>query len=192
MARVTALQPERRDRVRIDLDGATWRTLPAGAVVAAGLRVGQELDRPLVRELARALRRSRALDAAGRALARRDRSPAGLDAVLAQRGVAPAQRAEALETLERLGYVDDARFAASRAGSLAARGYGNEAIRFDLEREGAGPEAIEAALAGLEPELARAQAVAVCGADRVKAARRLSAKGFSADVVAAVAGFDEQ
>ena len=37
---VTALHPERRDRVRVDLDGEPWRTLPAAAVVSAGLRVG--------------------------------------------------------------------------------------------------------------------------------------------------------
>ncbi len=28
MSRVTALHPERRDRVRVELDGRTWRTLP--------------------------------------------------------------------------------------------------------------------------------------------------------------------
>jgi hypothetical protein len=131
---VTALRPERRDRVRVDLDGAPWRTLPAAAVVAAGLRVGRGLDRPLARDLARALRRAAALETAGRALARRDRSPAGLAALLERRGVAPAQGTEAVETLERLGYVNEMRFALSRAASLASRGYGDEAIRFDLER----------------------------------------------------------
>ena len=38
MPTVTGLHPERRDRVRVELDGAPWRTLPAAAVVSAGLR----------------------------------------------------------------------------------------------------------------------------------------------------------
>src|SRR4051794_31813061 len=126
MATVTALHPERRDRVRVELDGTAWRTLPAAAVVAAGLAVGMALDRPRARELRRALKRSAALETAARALARRDRSRAGLEAVLEQRGIAAGQREAAVETLERLGYVDEERFAASRAGSLAARGYGDE------------------------------------------------------------------
>jgi regulatory protein len=189
---VTALHPERRDRVRVDLDGAPWRTLPAAAVVAAGLRVGRGLDRPLVRELARALRRAAALEAAGRALARRDRSPAGLAALLERRGVAPAQGTEAVETLERLGYVDETRFAHARATSLAARGYGDEAIRFDLEREGADADAIEEAMAALEPELERASALVAAGGDRARNARRLLAKGFSPEAVEAAAGTPDE
>src|SRR5690242_166565 len=147
MPTVTALRPGRRDRVSVELDGAPWRTLPAAAVVAAGLGVGTILDRTRARALRRALRRTAALDAAGRALARRDRSPAGLQAVLERRGIPGAEREAAVETLERLGYVDEGRFAGSRAEALARRGYGDEAIRFDLEREGVGGEAVADALA---------------------------------------------
>lgn len=188
---VTALQPEHRDRVRVELDGTPWRTLPSAAVVAAGLRVGRGLDRPLARELARALRRAAALETAGRALARRDRSPAGLAALLERRGVAPAQGAEAVDTLERLGYVDETRFAHSRAASLAARGYGDDAIRFDLEREGAGTDSIDEAVAALEPELERACALVAAGGDPARNARRLLAKGFSPEAVEAAVGLPD-
>ena len=191
MPTVTALQPERRDRVRVDLDGAPWRTLPAAAVVAAGLRVGAVLDRPRARELRRALRRTEALDAAGRALARRDRSPAGLEAVLERRGVAAGERQAAVETLERLGYVDERRFAESRAAALAGRGYGDEAIRFDLEREGVGGEAASQALASLEPEHERAVALVAGGKDDAKTARRLLARGFSPETVEGALGARE-
>ena len=133
MPRITALRPERSERVRVELDGAAWRTLPTGAIVAAGLSVGSELDRVRARELARALRRSRALTAASAALSRRDRSAAGLEAYLGARKIAAADRAQAVETLERLGYVDDARFAADRAAQLARRGFGDEGIRCRLE-----------------------------------------------------------
>ena len=46
------------------------------------------------------------------------------------------RRAEALEALERVGYVDDARFAEGRATSLADRGFGDEAIRELLAADG--------------------------------------------------------
>jgi SOS response regulatory protein OraA/RecX len=188
MRTVTALHPERRDRVRVELDGAPWRTLPSAAVVSAGLRVGTALDRERARELGRAMRRAGALDTAARALARRDRSPAGLEALLEQRGIAASDRTGAVETMERLGYVDERRFAERRAASLAARGYGDEAIRFDLEREGVGGELVAEAIEGLVPELARARAVLSSGGRDPKALRRLAAKGFSADALEALLG----
>ena len=55
------------------------------------------------------------------ALSRRDHSAASLAARLERRGITPHERASALETLERAGYVDDLRFAAARASVLAAR-----------------------------------------------------------------------
>ena len=130
---VTALHPERRDRVRIELDGEPWRTVPAAAVAWAGLRVDAVLDRERARELRRALRRFAALDTATRALARRDRSRAELEGQLARRGIGAPEREAAVETMARHGYLDDDRFAAARSRSLAARGYGDEAIRYDLE-----------------------------------------------------------
>ena len=137
MATVTALHPERRDRVRVELDGAPWRTLPAAAVVAAGLGVGAVLDRPRARELASraAAQRRRSTRPGGRSRAATGRRPASTRCSSGAASRA-TERAAAVETLERLGYVDERRFAASRAAALAARGYGDEAIRFDLEREG--------------------------------------------------------
>jgi regulatory protein len=185
MPTVTALRPGRRDRVSVELDGAPWRTLPAAAVAAAGLGVGTVLDRRRARELRRALRRTAALDTAGRALARRDRSRAGLAAALERRGITAPEREAAVETLERLGYVDERRFAESRAAALAGRGYGDEAIRFDLEREGVAGEVAADALARLEPEHERAIALITGGKDEAKTSRRLLARGFSPETVEA-------
>ena len=188
MRTVTALHPERRDRVRVDLDGEPWRTLPAAAVVSAGLRVGAALDRERARELRRSLRRVEALDAAGRALSRRDRSAAELDAQLERRGikaVRPAQRgrddgAASVTSTTRAS-------PSSRASSLASRGYGDEAIAFDLEQRGVGGEEIAAAVEALAPEVERARAVAArtIGPPE-KIVRTLLAKGFSSDAVEAV------
>ena len=140
------------------------------------------------RELARALRRSRALTAASAALSRRDRSAAGLEAYLGARKIAAADRAQAVETLERLGYVDDARFAADRAAQLARRGFGDEGIRCRLEEERLGSEQIDAALAALAPEAERARALTAGGDVTPKLARHLAGKGFSAEAIEAVLG----
>jgi regulatory protein len=186
MPTVTGLHPERRDRVRVELDGAPWRTLPATAVVAAGLRVGGPLDRQRARELRGAIRRSEALDAAGRALARRDRSARGLEAMLERRGVSEPERAHTLETFERLGYVDDDRYAASRSAALCERGYGDEAIRFELVREGIDEERAAAAIERLVPEPDRARLLCKSSEPPRKTAARLTRRGFSFETIESV------
>ncbi len=83
-----------------------------------------------------------------------------------------------------LGYVDDHRFAVGRASSLASRGYGDEAIAFDLEQRGVGAEQIAAAVQALAPEAERARTfVARSSGPPEKLARALQAKGFSAETV---------
>ena len=170
MRTVTALRERPRDRVAVELDGAPWRTLPADAVVRSGLLVGRALDREAARTLARELRRAEALGAAVRALRHRDLSRRALAA-----RIAPPAREEALAALERSGILDDGRAAAARAVTLAARGLGDEAIRYRLEHEGFAGEPLEAALAALEPEHERARALAEQG----RSARWLAARGFA-------------
>ncbi len=82
-----------------------------------------------------------------------------------------------------MGFVDDARLAVRRAEALAERGYGDAAIRFDLEREGLAGQLVETALAGLEPELERARALVERHGPDLRMARRLAAKGFDAATV---------
>ena len=127
-----------------------------------------------------------AVETALRALRFRDRSTAELDARLEQRGVGEAARAQALETLERIGYVDDERFARSRAERLAERGSGDALIRDDLERRGISAELVDAALAGIEPEHERAARIVERRGAGVKTARYLAAKGFGDDALEAI------
>jgi regulatory protein len=188
MPTVTGLHPERRDRVRVELDGAPWRTLPAAAVVSAGLRLGVLLDRERARELRGAIRRTEALDAAGRALARRDRSVKGLESVLERGGVSALERTRAVETFERLGYLDDDRYAATRAAALADRGYGDEAIRFQLAREGLDEERAAAAVEGLAHELDRARRLCTTAEPPRRTAARLTRRGFSVETIESVLG----
>ena len=157
-------------------------------MVRTGLVAGRTLDRETARTLARELRRSSALTDAARALRHRDVSRRRLDERLARRGVRPDARADALATLEHAGLVDDARVAATRAGSLAERGFGDAAIRFALEGEQLAPELVEEALAALEPERERVKTLLQDPGD-VKALRRLAARGFAAETLEDVAGF---
>ena len=133
---------------------------------------------------------SQAVEAALRALRARDRSVAELDERLSARGAGPAERRDVLELLERVGYVDDRRFAGARAAALAARGSGDALIRDDLERRGVAAETIDAALAGLEPEVVRAERIVTRRGQSVKTARHLAARGFSEDAIVSAVALD--
>lgn len=126
------------------------------------------------------------IELAARALRHRDRSRRQVDERLASAGVDEERRRQALETLERVGYVDDGRFASARAASLAARGYGDEAIRHLLEGDDVEPALVHAAVAALEPERERAEAVVRSQGWSPRTAAQLARKGFSADVVEAL------
>jgi regulatory protein len=187
--RVTALRSERRGRIAVELDGERWRTVPEDVAAKAGLVVGRELDRPALRELRRALRRYEALASATKLLRYRDASVQRLAQRLEAAAVAPAARAEALDVLERAGLVDDARFADRRAAALAERGFGDEAIRRDLEQQGVPSELREQAVASLPDENRRARAIVARRGTGPKTARYLTAKGFGEEAVeAALAG----
>jgi regulatory protein len=132
-----------------------------------------------------------ALDEAFRALRFRDRSAAELDTRLERRGVDEAAREHALETLERIGYVDDVRFARTRAEQLAARGSGDALIRHDLDGRGISPEQVEEALATLEPERERAARITGQRGRSLKTARYLASRGFDADALEGIVAPEE-
>jgi SOS response regulatory protein OraA/RecX len=184
---VSALRERSRRGVEVDLDGQPWRLLPVDAVVRAGLTVGRTLDRETARVLARELRRTKATRTATRALAARDRSRHALEERLTRAGVPAGTRAETLAALERAGLVDDVRVAETRAHVLAARGYGDDAIRADLEGQGIGDEIAQGALAGLEPEAERLRQLLERHGREARTLRRLVARGFAPDAVAAEA-----
>ena len=179
---VTALRPL-RDSVAVELDGCPWRTVPGAAAAEARLTVGCELDRERARTLGRALRRHRARDTAVRAGARRDHSQASLEARLERAGVRPRERGDTLAAAERAGLVDDARFAASRAQALGARGSGDLLVLEDLERHGIDERAARAALESLEPEPVRAAQIAAARGLSARTLRHLAARGFSEEAL---------
>jgi SOS response regulatory protein OraA/RecX len=185
MPKVTALREEPGGRVRVELDGRPWRTLPLDVVARSGLAGGCELDRPRARLVRRELRRSEALTRAARALRRRDLPEQALDARLRRAGFQDEERQAALGTLVRAGLVDDARFAHTRASSLAERGRGDAAIAWELEGHGVAPELVESALASLVPERERALAVVARHGATAATARMLARRGFGEDAVEA-------
>jgi SOS response regulatory protein OraA/RecX len=187
---VTGLREDRRGRVAVELDGSPWRTFPADVVVRAGISRGRALDRPALRQLRRELRRAEALAVAGMALRARDLSARELALRLEQRAVSPSAAEESLAVLSAAGLVDDARLAENRAESLAGRGYGNAAIRHDLERRGVGADLVEAALGGLEPEAERAGRIVARRGTGAGTARYLAGKGFGEEVLEQAAGGD--
>jgi SOS response regulatory protein OraA/RecX len=188
---VTALRSAGRgSAVRVELDGAEWRTLPLEVVVRAGLAAGRELERPQVRVLRRELRRHEALTASARALRRRDLSVRELEERLERRDVAPAEREEAIATLRRSGLVDDERVARSRAAALAERGYGDAAIRHDLRRRGISADAATAAVSTLEPERHRAERIVLRRGGGAATARLLGRRGFGEEAVEVAMAFE--
>lgn len=135
--------------------------------------------------------RPTALEAATKALARRDRAAADLVAYLERRGAAPDEASAAVERLREAGYVNDARYASTRAERLAARGFGDAAVRHELERDGVAAEEIDAALAELPPERERALAVLRQAKTPLAGVRRLAAKGFSTESIEVAAAVEQ-
>ena len=182
MVVVTALRPT-RDGVAVELDGVAWRTFPVAAVVEAGLGVGLDLDRVRARALARARRRLRAEHVVVRNLARREHSRASLDTRLARAGVSDAVRDDVLERAERVGLVDDTRFAERRARHLADRGAGNLLVLDDLVRQGVDGAAARAVVAALPAEAERAAGIVESRGLSARTLRYLVSRGFSGETL---------
>ncbi len=184
---VTGLRERKRGRVAVELDGHPWRVLPTDAVVRARLRVGRPLDRQTARDLARELRRARALAQATRLLAASARSRRELEQRLSRTRHSDSAREEAVGALERAGVLDDARLAESRAELLSRRGYGDAAIRADLGRRLIPAEEAACAVAALEPEFARIRRLLEGRAVTPALLRRLAGRGFSRDTLEEIA-----
>jgi len=144
----------------------------------------------------------RATDAALKLLGARARTRHELDAALEKKGFGAAARAAALEKLVGWGYLDDARFAQRRAAALLRDGKGPGAVLQRLSAHGLSDDEAREALADASAEVdfdAPAAARAVLqkrglagrpldGKAWARAARLLSGRGFSPDVVQRVLG----
>jgi SOS response regulatory protein OraA/RecX len=182
---VTGLRATGTGRVAVEVDGERWRTFPEEVVVRAGLASGLELERPVLRMLRRELRRHQALAAATRALRTRSLSERRLDERLQRSGFVAHERAETLGVLRRARFLDDERFACSRAELLAERHGGDALIRHDLLAQGFEEETVEQAIAALDPESGRAARAAASRGGGMAAARYLARRGFGEEAIEA-------
>ena len=192
VARVTAIKALGRGRAAVELDGHPWRTVPVAAVVAAGLAVGEDLTRSAVRAIRRELRRAEAADAAAALLRHRDRSSAELGQRLERRGIAPNDRRELLDSLQRTRLLDDVALAERRSTQLAERGWGDHAIEDRLAAAGLPRDARQEAIAALQHESQRARLlVSTRGVAGARAAALLRRRGFDEDAVEDALGLAE-
>ena len=101
-----------------------------------------------------------AFDAACRILSFMDNTEKMLDCKLAERGFTPNARADAIDRLKSMGFLDEERMILRRVESLAgSRGYGIRRIRQELSLAGFSEEAYDA----LTPEfLASLDFPAIC------------------------------
>jgi SOS response regulatory protein OraA/RecX len=112
-------------------------------------------------------------------------SRAELVARLERSGIDPEDAELASSQLTRAGYQSDTRAAEERARVLAGRLQGDLAIRVDLRGRGISEVDVDAALAGIDPEPARAEKLARRAGEPAQLARALQRKGYSDDTIEA-------
>ena len=127
-------------------------------------------------------------------LAGRDKTTATVRADLSRRGYAPGEIDAAVERLTALGYLDDARWAASRARRELEAGWGEAGVLARLVAAGLDERLARQAVADAVGELgwsARAAAEALLRQRRLegaRAARFLASRGFEPELVEQLLG----
>jgi len=156
---ITKLEVQKRsaDRVSVYLDGEFAFGLPT--LEAARLHPGQVLSEDEIAALREIDAVARAVDRAVRLLARRPYSRAEIRRNLESKEIAPAVIDDALNRLERLGYVDDRAFALYWIENRERfRPRGPRALRYELRQKGVSDSIIDEALEGLDPASSARQA----------------------------------
>ena len=150
--RVTALKahPRNKSQVKVYLDGTFAFNL--ARIIAARLRVGQELDETDIARLQKADAEEQAYEKALKFLAARPRSEAEVRRRLRENKVEPAAIEAAVERLRGAGLVDDKAFASYWAENRAAfRPKSKRALLVELKRKGVqDAEALGQALEGAD------------------------------------------
>jgi regulatory protein len=131
---------ERRDRVRIFVDGEFWAELDSGVAVEHGLFEGAVLSQASLAEARVAGERSLAMNRALSLLGYRARAKGELRERLGRVGYSGETVAVVIARLEELGYLDDEEFARSLAREDARKKYGPRRILGDLRRAGVDEE----------------------------------------------------
>jgi regulatory protein len=201
--RITALQPQKsKRRVSVFLDGNFLFALAADTVAALGLRVGMEVDRARLDEIAREEHLYQARQYAFLLLSYKARTTSELKQRLARKGFSPDIIAATVQRLAELKMIDDAGYARQFVQDRVTIGHkGKWRIRGELLKRGVAKEHIEGALAVAPDETAAAREVAEKYLSRNRRLesyvlkRRLYAflarRGFSPDTIRQVINLDE-
>jgi regulatory protein len=156
-ATITAIKQQKRNpqRVNIYLDGVY--AFPAAKIVAAWLKVGQQLSQEKIEEIQRLDDAEKAFQRALNFISYRPRSQAEVEKKLRKHEVAEDLIPQIIERLKRGNLLNDADFARRWVEDRATfRPKGAFALRSELRQKGLDEAAIEDALADInEPVLAR-------------------------------------
>jgi regulatory protein len=199
MRTITAIEPQRKDprRVNLHLDGAFAFGL--AGIVAAWLKVGQELSEERILALQAEDKQESTYQKALHFLSYRPRSSQEVRRNLLGRGCDPALVEATLSRLMQAGLVDDQAFARAwveNRNTFHPRG--RSALRIELRRKGLDDETVRAVLDGMEAEdeenlalqAARTQARRYAGLEwqafRQKLGGFLARRGFSYATLAPV------
>jgi regulatory protein len=170
MGKITAIEPQKRNpqRVNIYLDGEFAFAL--SRLVAAWLRVGEELSAEKIASLKAADTREQALQYALRLISYRARSERELCQRLEQKGWDQTVIQETLDRLRQNGLLDDLQFAQDWIENRQSfRPRSARLLRQELRQKGLDEQTIQQALKELDEEAA-AQALARRQAQRLKGA----------------------
>lgn len=191
--RITALEPQKRarDRVNVYLDGDFAFGL--AGFVAANLKIGSQLSDEAIAELKAADGVERAHNRALDYLSYRPRSEAEVQAYLLGKDFPDDVVEEVLGRLSRAGLVDDAEFARYWSDNRARfRPRGKRMLQYELRQKGVVSSAIDEALDDYD-EVSAVQKVAREQARRLKHLPpdtfrrrlhgRLARRGFSNDLI---------
>lgn len=146
---ITRIIPQRRraNRQNVYLDGAFAFGCNITVIARFRLQVGQTLSEEQVRQIQLGEVKQEAFDKAMRMLQRRMHSSAQVRQKLTRLEYGPEIISVVIEDLSRMGYVDDEKFARSRAQSAAEhRKHGKRRARMELLRAGVTGEVADKAL----------------------------------------------
>ena len=196
---VTKIVPQKRreNRRNVFVDGRFAFGLSDNVVARFRLREGMNLSEALVREIAEGEVRQECLDCGLKYLGSRLHSRAELRRKLMRREFGEAIVEGVLDQLARLGYLDDARFAKTKAMAAAEhKHHGRRRAFVELLKAGVKKDVAEAALEdvysqadslGVARELARKKLASLKRLEPVVARRRLAGmlmrRGFDYETV---------
>jgi regulatory protein len=190
-------QKRRANRRNIYLDGKFAFGLNLNVVAKFRLREGMTISAEQVQEIEQGEVRQECFDKATQLLGQRLHSRAELERKLARREFTSGIIEEVLENLQRLGYIDDKRFATTKALSAAKyKHHGKNRARIELAKAGVRGETARRALEdvyeahdslAVARQLAQKKAASLRKLDPLVARRRLAGmllrRGFEYDTV---------